>query len=457
MSRRILTFALLAAGLLLAALAGPVAAQPGADRVEVVQIEGVLDQHVADYLRDVVERADAEGSALVAIQLDTGGGLNVDPAELAATIRDSDVPVLTFVGDSGARALGAGVFVAQASDFLMLSPVTQIGAAVPADLRDGPPDDAARAEAAALLTDLAAGHGRDGDFAAATAEADEVAVLLAAGATQADVDPDAVAGATARFLTSGQALDGRIADAVVPDLFAAIDAAGFRATQDALRFNNLGLPAEILSTVANPALAYLLLMAGALCLAFEAFQPGFGVAGVSGVLLFGLGLYGFAVLPFSWLGMALLVAGTLLLAADLSIAGLGIPTAAGSAATLAGSLLLFPGPDPLRLPVWVAVLVSLFSVAFFVLVMTWVLRAQGSPVPATADRLVGRPGIVRSVLNPEGHVFVDGALWRARLREGTGRVRTGTTVRVTGLDEDATLEVELLPEGETSPQTTPVG
>jgi len=452
MPRRILSFALLAAGSLIAALGGPAAAQPGADRVDVVQIDGVLDQHVAGYLRDVLERAGAEGSALVAIQLDTHGGLNVDAEELVAPIRDSDVPVLTFVGDSGARALGAGVFVAQASDHLMLSPVTQMGAAAPVDLRDGPPDAAARAEAAALLRDLAAEHGRDADFAAATATDDEVAVLLAAGATQDDVDPAAVAGSRARYLTSEQALAGGIADAVVSDLFAAIDAAGFRASQDALRFNNLGLPAEILSTVASPGLAYLLLMAGVLSLAFEAFQPGFGVAGVSGVLLLGLGLYGLAVLPISWIGLALLVIGTLLLAADLSIAGLGIPTAAGAAGTLAGSLLLFPGPDPLRLPVWVALTVSLFSVVFFVFIMTWVLRAQGSAVPATAENLVGRPGVVRSVLNPEGHVFVDGALWRARLREGGGKVRTGTPVRVTGLDQDATLEVELLPE--TSPAGT---
>ncbi len=445
MPRRTLPFALLAAGSLILALGGPASAQPAADRVDVVQIDGVLDQHVAGYLRDVMARAGEEGSALVAIQLDTGGGLNVDPEELVAPIRDSDVPVLTFVGDSGARALGAGVFVAQASDHLMLSPVTQMGAAAPADLRDGPPDAAARSEAAALLRDLAAEQDRDADFAAATADG-EVAVLLAAGATEADVDPAAVAGSSARYLTSEQALDAGIADAVVPDLFAAIDAAGFRASQDALRFNNLGLPAEILSTVASPGLAYLLLMAGVLSLAFEAFQPGFGVAGVSGVLLLGLGLYGLAVLPISWVGLALLAAGTLLLAADLSIAGLGIPTAAGAAATLAGSLLLFPGPDPLRLPVWVAVIVSLFSVVFFVFIMTWVLRAQGSAVPATAENLVGRPGVVRSVLNPEGHVFVDGTLWRARLRDGGGKVRTGTPIRVTGLDQDATLEVELLPE-----------
>lgn len=455
MPRRLLAFVLLTFGVLVGVLGVPAGAQEeGRGRVDVVQIDGVLDRHVARYLRGVIERANEQGSALVAIQLDTPGGLNVDASRLVDPILASDVPVLTFVGDSGARVLGAGVFVAQASDFLMVSPVTQIGAAHPADLRGaaGSPE-----EGAAMLEELARANGRDPEVARAAAADDEVTVVLAAGAEPGDVDPDAVAGSAARFVTSEEALDGGVADAVVPDLFAAIDAAGFRASSDALRFNNLGLGAEILSTASNPTLAYLLLMAALLCLAFEWFQPGFGVAGISALPLLGLGLYGLWELPVNPLGLVLLLAGTALLALDLAISGLGWPTVAGGGATLAGSLLLFDGPDPLRLPVWVAVLVTLGSLAFFLLVMTWVLRAQGSQAPADAAALVGKRGVVRSVLNPEGHVFVEGALWRARVPEEAGRVRTGTQVRVIGVDDDATLDVELVPQPAPPEPSAPLG
>jgi membrane-bound serine protease (ClpP class) len=41
---------------------------------------------------------------------------------------------------------------------------------------------------------------------------------------------------------------------------------------------------------------------------------------------------------------------------------------------------------------------------------------------------------VRSVLNPEGHVYIDGALWRARWTGDTRRAKVGTPVRVHAVD-----------------------
>jgi membrane protein implicated in regulation of membrane protease activity len=58
--------------------------------------------------------------------------------------------------------------------------------------------------------------------------------------------------------------------------------------------------------------------------------------------------------------------------------------------------------------------------------------------------VLGKQGVVRSMLNPQGHVFVGGALWRAQAAEGAGQVRTGTPVRVTGTADEMTLMVEPL-------------
>jgi membrane-bound ClpP family serine protease len=51
------------------------------------------------------------------------------------------------------------------------------------------------------------------------------------------------------------------------------------------------------------------------------------------------------------------------------------------------------------------------------------------------------------MLNPEGHVFVDGSLGRARAPEVAGKVKTGTVVRVVGLDDRLTLEVAVDDDG----------
>jgi membrane-bound serine protease (ClpP class) len=76
--------------------------------------------------------------------------------------------------------------------------------------------------------------------------------------------------------------------------------------------------------------------------------------------------------------------------------------------------------------------------------MTHVLRAQGNQALAGTEHLVGETAIVRSMLNPEGHVFARGALWRARAPEAAGRVKTGTAVRIVGLNDRLTLDVEPL-------------
>ncbi|HWB70576.1 MAG TPA: NfeD family protein, partial [Egibacteraceae bacterium] len=257
-----------------------------------------------------------------------------------------------------------------------------------------------------------------------------------------------------------QLLERRIADVVaatLPDVLAQLDgrlvsiAGGSRRLHvdedDAsIRFHNLGLLRRVLHTVANPTLAYLLVVGGALALLFEAFQPGFGVAGATGAVLAALGLYGLSVLAVNWTAFGLVVAGLVLLAADLALGRLGALTAGGALALTVGSALLFDRSGLLRVSPWLVAAVVAGCLVFVVVVMTTVLRAQAGPPAADAEALVGKVGVVRSVLNPQGHVFVAGALWRARAPDAVTPVRTGTRVRVVGCQEPPTLDVELADE-----------
>lgn len=463
---------LLLAGLLVGMLASVVGAKATGNGpiVDVIQIDGVIDRTVAGFMRDTIEKANADGAELIAIELTTPGGLGISGDDLVSPITSSDVPVLTFVGPAGARAAGAGISIAAASHILAASPVTQMGAASSVDLGGGEPDSDAMAANASELGDLAALRGRNTAFAERAATDNQVVAILPDGQQPEDVDLDSLAGnliagtdpQDVLLLSPEQAVEDGFLDIVEPTLSATLDRlSGYEVqvegadgvsesvtlTLDDLnanvRFNNLGLLGQILYTVANPTLAYLLFMGGALAMLFEVFQPGFGVAGVSGLLMFGFGLYGLAVLPVNWLAIPLIVIGLVLLAADLAIGGLGVLTGAGVLALALGSFLLFTGPEVLQVSLWVIALVVLFDVVFFVGIMTTVLRAQGQQAMTGAEALVGKTGVVRSMLNPEGHVFLDGALWRARAPEDVGKVRTGTPVRVVRLNDQLTLEVEL--------------
>src|SRR4029453_15891964 len=87
--------------------------------------------------------------------------------------------------------------------------------------------------------------------------------------------------------------------------------------------------------LANPPRAYLLLLAAAACLSFEWFQPGFGVAGGAGLVCALLAVFSLAVLPTSWLALALLLAGQALFTVDAAMGGLGLATAGAAGAAAA--------------------------------------------------------------------------------------------------------------------------
>ncbi|TMK83543.1 MAG: hypothetical protein E6G46_03105, partial [Actinobacteria bacterium] len=176
------------------------------------------------------------------------------------------------------------------------------------------------------------------------------------------------------------------------------------------------------------------LIAGALLVVFELFQPGFGVAGVTGGLLLLATAYGFTVLPARWFGLLVLCAGLVLLTVDVALDAIAIPTILGTAGFVVGSLLLFPNSaEPVRLSPWLIGFAVAASLIMFIPVMTVVRRARKPIAAEVKAELVGEGGEVRSVLNPEGFVLVDGELWRARSEDGT-RMRVGETVTVSRID-----------------------
>lgn len=393
-----------------------------APTVTIVEVDGLLDAPTAGLLGDVLTAANAEGHAAVVVTLDSPGALGLSGRDLAAQMAASDVPVVVWVGPPGAVAAGAAAVLADAAHVLALAPGSTLGPAVPADLHDGAPSGpAVTLSAEGLAVDVQAPVG---------------ARVL----SEADVLDEGVADIVASRLDDVlNELDGRTVTVAGAERTLDVDPTAAR-----VRFANPGLLQQVRHGLANPSLAYLLLLAGALALVFEIFQPGFGVAGVSGIGLLGAGLYGVAVLPVAWWALALVAVGLALLAADLAIGRLGTLSLVGTVLLAVGSWFLFTGPDLVTLPGWLAVLGAVSALVFFVPVMTMVLRAQGSQAVAGAERVVGKSGVVRSMLNPEGHVFIDGALWRARAPDEAGKVKTGTAVRVVGLNDRLTLDVELV-------------
>lgn len=432
--------------------ASAVSAQGTGGTVDILTVSGPVDATIVDYLAGAIDKAEAEGVEVVVVELDSEGLRSVDLADALDPLTDRDVPVAVWVGPPGARATGGAAWVAGAADVLAVAPSALVGGAGPFDGSDAPVAVAERLDEAglregAVVPTLGTGQQLPDDAALPTGvDTDDVRVVSDTALIDEGI-VDIVAPSVQDVLVE---LDGRtvtLADGTQQTLSVDPETAN-------VRFNNQGLWGRILHAVADPTLAYLLLTAGLMAIAFEFFQPGFGVSGLTGLFCAGLATYGLTVLPTRPFMALLVVAGVALLSVDLAVGGFGLVTLAGTAALAVGSVRLYA--EDVGVPGWVIVAVVTFAVVFFVGIMTTVLRAQGAQARAGAARVTGRTGVVRSMLNPEGHVFVDGALWRARAPEAAGKVRTGTTVRVTGTSDGLTLDVELVEEPSGDSERAPV-
>ncbi|MGH2785714.1 MAG: NfeD family protein [Actinomycetota bacterium] len=423
-SALVLLILILAGTLIGAASAGAdVVAQDEAPIVDVAEVFGVLDPQLTGFVLDRITEANRDGAQLLVLELDTPGALEVDVREIIDAIQASRVPVAVWIGPRAARARSAGALIAAAAHINAIGPSARLGPWHPAELSidpDSPEGARARNEELALARSLAAARGRS------------------------DPEPyfDRVLGANA-------SLDARAVDIVTPVVAELLTRSDGRTVTTAAGQVTLRLPTDeavvrflkpgpikgLLHTLATPALAYVMLLGAAMLVAFEMFQPGFGVAGVSGLLLLAGAVWGLTVLPVSIVGLAAFSVGVALMSVDVAVNGLGIPTIGGTGLLIYGSLSMFPAPAGALGIRWWLVLIGIASVLiFFVPVMTFVRRSRLSPTEQKEARaLIGQPGRVRSVLNPEGFVWVADELWRARSEEGD-RVRVGEVVVVSGVE-----------------------
>ncbi|HVE91664.1 MAG TPA: hypothetical protein VNE62_05110 [Actinomycetota bacterium] len=333
------------AGVVLAclALAPGSSAQDDLRRVEVVAVQGIIDSVVERSITTAIRVAGREGAEAVVLQVDSAGGIGRGrPDRLSRVLRESPVPVITWVGPPGARAANSAAAVVTSSHVAAISPGSALGPATALDLRE-------RGTAAGSLKVPSAIRDR-----ALSAEEAEEQGLVQMVALQL---PDVL-----------RKVDGRVVRAGGRELTLHTNPDGLR-----VRFRKQDLLGRVGHAASQPSLAYLLILLGLVGIVFELFHPSTGPGGVAAVVSLGLGLFGFVTLRGSWLGLALLVAGVAAFCVDLRLESLGLFTLLGVAGLVAGSLLLFPAPL-LRVSPWVLALGISGMVAFLLGAMTRVLR-----------------------------------------------------------------------------------
>ena len=422
-------FGSLAAALAIPAIAfGASSSKP---RVLAIHFEFEVNPVTSSYLDHQLDRAQKDGYDAAVIILDTPGGLSESMRTIVKNELGSKIPVIVYVSPPGARAASAGVWIGMAADELAMAPTTNIGSSTPingnganlgSDLRRKVLNDAA-----ASLRGLAKFHGRNQLWA-------DLAVRKGSN------------------LSADEALRRNVIDDLAPNLPALLKKIDGRKTvgKNFLLHTagaqiveaHPGFFTRLLNALIDPNLIPLLFLAGIAGIGFEIFHPGVVLPGALGAVSLLTALFGFAVLPISWTGLALLLLGAALLVADAHVVSHGTLTVSGLISLVVGSLMLFhnaPAPyDQVNAPLLVVFAVVLGSVWVFAL--TKAVQVRRSPLAAGPETMVGEVGEARR----DDMVFVHGELWRARPRSG-GTLRPGQRVRVASIGPELVLEVEPLP------------
>jgi len=388
-------------------------------------VDSIIHPVSAEYMMQTMDLADRNGATLVVFTLRTPGGLVDSTRSIVSHMIAARTPVVVFVGPSGARAASAGFLVTIAADIAAMAPGTHIGAAHPVAGNGEKMDETMAkktAEDVAAYARTLAGHRHRNVTLAALAVTESRAFTEeeALGASPPLID--LVAADTSELLKK---LDGRIVtrfDGSVLTLRTR-DARVVRVT--------MSLRQRVLSAVAHPNVAFLLLSLGTLGLTIEFWSPGAVLPGVAGGVCLLLAFFALQMLPVNYAGLLLILFGLALLALEIKVPSYGVLTVGGLASLVFGSMILMDSPSPelrLNLRVVLPAVVGCAGIAMFLVRLG--VASQRRPAVTGVAGMIGESGQALTTIGPDtpGRVATHGEIWQATSEDS---ISEGARVRVT--------------------------
>lgn len=402
------------------AIAAP-AQQPVVDKFI---LDDTIQPVSASELQRAIAQANSTGARALLIQMDTPGGLEESMRAIIASILGSRVPIIVYVSPSGARAGSAGFFILESADIAAMAPGTEAGAAHVV-FEGGKPGDIemekVQNDAEAFLRSYVTRRGRD---AAAAEAAVKSSTSYTAEEALKDHLVDLVADNDSQLLGD---LNGR----QITRLDGSKTTLNFTGAR--IQVLRVSLRDELLGWLVNPNIALLFLVAGALLIYLEFNVPGTIVPGALGTLMVLLGIFGLDLLPIRFTAVLLLLAGMAFFILEAKFGGHGALAIAGILCLTFGALTLVAAPIPqMGVNPLVAIALSLGFGGITAFLVRLAVRARRRKALIGADAMVGCRATAMEPLAPEGHILVEGEIWRAVSPQP---VPAGASLRVTGFEQ----------------------
>ncbi len=399
------------------ALAPAFAQEKPAPLVYVAPVEGIIDLGLAPFIQRVLDEAVKAGAAAVILDINTFGG-RVDAAvQIRDALLNARIRTVAFVNK---RAISAGALIALAAETIVMGGGGTIGAATP--VQAGQPGAAAQP-----VSEKTVSYVRK-EFRA-TAESRKRPPLIA----EAMVDPDvAIRGVIEKgkllTLTTEEALKHKVADFRADTLESALEKLGLGGAQ--LRRASPNWAENVVRFLTHPVISSLLITIAMLGIIIEIRTPGFGVPGGLGVASLALFFWGHWLVQLAgWEELLLAAAGVILLAIEVFvIPGFGIAGVLGIVAILAGLILSLVGAGDTSEVILMAAGRVIFSLMIALMASLVILRflprlpfgrqlilerglaaAKGyASAPESDAQWLGKRGRASSPLRPAGIAEIDG-------------------------------------------------
>ncbi len=389
-------------------IVAPTSAQRPAPIYEVTLEHGITPPAAAFALRALQEAESADAGAFV-VHISGGGSVLAASWSLARALHAASVPVVVWVGPGAVDGGPSAALLLTASDIAVMAPGARAGFAYP-------------------LTNAPAG------FSDATRQLliDDVVREVSAWQNERGRNVEWLE----RAVRSGAVIDAERARTLEPaliDLVAATpdelqlsltgrqiaDANGQTLTLDTMGASVATVTPTAVETMlqllAVPTIAFILFVLGAIAIALELANPGIGVPGVTGVVVILAALYGFVQADVRPLAVLLLVGAVALISLEHIVMSHGALSVAGIILLVGGALWLV---DPAATPGFGVAPLAIVGMSILVGgavvgLVTLALRVRSRTPTTGKESMIGQIAEVRRPIDPEGMVFVQGALWSA--------------------------------------------
>ncbi len=407
--------------------AGGSSAGAGGPVIYTLKATGSINPGLAGFIAEGIEQAEKDKAEALVILLDTPGGLEASMRKIGQNIVNAKVPVIVFVSPKGARAASAGVFITMAAHVAAMAPGTNIGAAHPVGIGVGGKMDKVMADKVvndmvAYGRALAKDRGRNADWMekavkkSVSIDAEEALKLKVIDLMAEDLN---------ELLAKANGLPVKVAGKTRP----------LKTTGAPVREIKEGLGTTILKHIADPNIAFILMLIGMAGLYFELAHPGVVLPGVVGAMSLLLALFAFQTLPVNYTGLLLILLAFIFFILEVYVVSYGLLSVGGVISLLLGSMMLFRGGGPGMEIAWRVLIPAVLAVSAFVIaVAALVMRSQLSRAMTGSAGLLGERGESYTEVTPGGgQVFVHGEYWQAVSEEPIAKGEAVEVVEVIGL------------------------